>query len=309
MSDHGQMLYYCLGSIFTVLLLATIIVFGLKIALSQHDWLELQQRINSWWVIIVLFSLAMLSPRWLALMFFAFISFLSLKEYLTLAPTRRSDSIPLLWMYAAIPFQYLWIGMAWYGMFIIFIPIYVFLFLPARMVFIGDTKGFLHSAAILHWGMMTTVFSLSHIAYLLTLPGVDVRAGALLVIFLVAITELNDIAQYLWGKSLGKMKVMPKVSPNKTLAGLCGGVLTVTLLATLFGPLLTPMNWLHSLTAGIIIGLSGFCGDVVMSAVKRDFGVKDSGKLLPGHGGILDRLDSLIYTAPLFFHFYYYFYG
>lgn len=132
--------------------------------------------------------------------------------------------------------------------------------------------------------------------------------GALLVIFLVATTGLNDIAQYLWGKTLGKIKIMPKVSPNKTLAGLLGGMLSTTLLATIFGPLLTPMNWLHALGAGLIIGLSGFCGDVVMSAVKRDLGVKDSGKLLPGHGGILDRLDSLIYTAPLFFHFYYYFY-
>ncbi|MCG8709384.1 phosphatidate cytidylyltransferase [Brenneria sp. 4F2] len=308
MSDTTQTLYYCLGGIFCVLMLATAAILILKRRRPQHDWLELQQRINSWWVIICLFSLAMLSPTWLALTFFGFISFLSLKEYLTLAPTRRSDHVPLLWMYAAIPLQYIWIGMSWYGMFIIFIPIYVFLFLPARMVVIGDTKGFLHSAAVMHWGMMTTVFALSHVAFLLALPGEDVSAGSLLVIFLVALTELNDIAQYLWGKSLGNVKVTPKVSPNKTLAGLLGGVCTTTLLAAVLGPLLTPMDWLHSLGAGVIIGLSGFCGDVVMSAIKRDFGVKDSGKLLPGHGGILDRLDSLIYTAPLFFHFYYYFY-
>lgn len=176
------------------------------------------------------------------------------------------------------------------------------------MVLVGDTKGFLHSASVMHWGMMTTVFALSHMAYLLTLPGGDVKAGALLVIFLVATTELNDISQYIWGKSLGKIKITPKVSPNKTLAGLLGGVLTTVLLATIFGPMLTLMDWAHSMVAGAIIALSGFGGDVVMSAIKRDFGVKDSGKLLPGHGGILDRLDSLIYTAPLFFHFYYYFY-
>lgn len=150
--------------------------------------------------------------------------------------------------------------------------------------------------------------SVSHVAFLMTLSETNTKAGALLVIFLVVATELNDISQYLWGKSLGKIRVTPKVSPNKTLAGLLGGILTTTLLAAIFGPLLTPMNWIHSLSAGVIISLSGFCGDVVMSAIKRDFGVKDSGKLLPGHGGILDRLDSLIYTAPLFFHFYYYFY-
>jgi phosphatidate cytidylyltransferase len=308
MSESTHLLYYCLGGIFAVLIVATLIIFLLKQCRPQRNWLELQQRVNSWWVIVILFSLAMLSSKWLALVFFGFISFLALKEYLALAPTRRSDSMPLLWMYAAIPIQYFWIDMAWYGMFIIFIPVYVFLFLPARMVIAGDTKGFLHSASVMHWGMMTTVFALSHVAYLLTLPGDDASAGALLVIFLVALTELNDIAQYLWGKSLGKIRVTPKVSPNKTLAGLLGGVLTTILLAVIFGPVLTQMDYLHSVGAGLIIGLSGFCGDVVMSAIKRDFGVKDSGKLLPGHGGILDRLDSLIYTAPLFFHFYYYFY-
>ncbi|MFZ4210302.1 phosphatidate cytidylyltransferase [Pantoea endophytica] len=308
MTDSRHLLYYCLGGIFGVLILATLIIFVLRKCRPQRNWLELQQRVNSWWVIICLFSLAMLSPKWLALTFFGFISFLSLKEYLTLAPTRRSDSMPLLWMYAAIPVQYLWTGMAWYGMFIIFIPVYVFLFLPARMVIAGDTKGFLHSASVMHWGMMTTVFALSHVAYLMTLPGADASAGALLVFFLVALTELNDIAQYLWGKSLGRIRVTPNVSPNKTLAGLLGGICTTMLLAVILGPLLTPMSFLHSLGAGLIIGASGFCGDVVMSAIKRDFGVKDSGKLLPGHGGILDRLDSLIYTAPLFFHFYYYFY-
>ncbi|MET3074365.1 phosphatidate cytidylyltransferase [Pantoea leporis] len=308
MADSRHLLYYCLGGIFGVLMLATLIIFVLRKCRPQRNWLELQQRVNSWWVIICLFSLAMLSPKWLALTFFGFISFLSLKEYLTLAPTRRSDSMPLLWMYAAIPVQYLWTGMAWYGMFIIFIPVYIFLFLPARMVIAGDTKGFLHSASVMHWGMMTTVFALSHVAYLMTLPGADASAGALLVFFLVALTELNDIAQYLWGKSLGRIRVTPNVSPNKTLAGLLGGIFTTMLLAVILGPLLTPMSFLHSLGAGLIIGASGFCGDVVMSAIKRDFGVKDSGKLLPGHGGILDRLDSLIYTAPLFFHFYYYFY-
>lgn len=308
MSESTRLLYYCLSGIFAVLMLATCITYALKKCRPQRHWLELQQRVNSWWVIICLFALAMLSPKGLALVFFGFISFLALKEYLTLAPTRRSDSMPLLWLYAAIPLQYLWVDMAWYGMFIIFIPVYVFLFLPARMVIAGDTKGFLHSASIMHWGMMTTVFALSHVAYLMTLPGADASAGALLVIFLVALTELNDIAQYLWGKSLGRIRVTPNVSPNKTLAGLLGGIFTTTLLAVIFGPLMTQMDHLHSFAAGLILGVSGFCGDVVMSAIKRDFGVKDSGKLLPGHGGILDRLDSLIYTAPLFFHFYYYFY-
>lgn len=301
--------YAALGGIFAVLIAASVAIFLLRKISPQRDWTELRQRVTSWWLIIIVFSLAMVSPKWLALTIFGLISFMSLKEFLTLTPTRRSDSMTLLWMYAAIPLQYLWIGMSWYGMFIIFIPVYLFLFLPMRMVITGNTQGFLHSASSLHWGMMTTVFCLSHVAFLLTLLPQDARVGALLVIFLVLATEFNDITQYLWGKSLGRIKVVPQVSPNKTLAGLLGGVMTTTLLCVLLGPLLTPMDRVHSLMAGIIIGASGFCGDVVMSAIKRDFGVKDSGKLLPGHGGILDRLDSLIYTAPLFFHFFWYCYG
>lgn len=119
----------------------------------------------------------------------------------------------------------------------------------------------------------------------------------------LALTESNDIAQYLWGKSCGRRKVVPKVSPGKTLEGLVGGVITTMIASLIIGPLLTPLNTLQVLLAGLLIGISGFCGDVVMSATKRDVGVKDSGKLLPGHGGLLDRIDSLIFTAPVFFYF------
>lgn len=150
MSDSLRTMHYCLVGIFTLLVLATIILFILRKFRPQYDWFELQQRINSWWIIVGLFSLAMLSPKEVALAFWGFLSFLSLKEYLTLTPTRRSDSIPLLWMYVAIPLQYIWVGMSWYGMFIIFIPVYVFLFLPVRMVLVGDTRSFftlgIHSA-------------------------------------------------------------------------------------------------------------------------------------------------------------------
>lgn len=296
-----------LAVIFALLLVATVVNGLLVLLRPGKDWQELTLRIRTWWVIIVLFSLAMLSPQWLALTFFALVSFIALKEFLTLAPSRQSDRMPLLWMFIAIPINYWLIGIGWYGMFVVFIPVYVFLFLPARMVLTGDTQGFLRTASQLHWSLMTTVFAFSHVAFLLVLPADGLQTGALLVLFLVGLTEFNDIAQYLWGKSLGRTRVIPKVSPNKTLAGLLGGVVTTAVAAMILGPLLTPLNWPMALLAGVIIGITGFCGDVVMSAIKRDIGVKDSGTLLPGHGGILDRLDSLIFTAPVFFHFIRYF--
>ena len=296
-----------LAVIFALLLIATVVNGLLVWRRPGKDWRELTLRIRTWWVIIVLFSLAILSPHWLALTFFALVSFMALKEFLTLAPSRQTDRMPLLWMFIAIPINYWFIGITWYGMFVVFIPVYAFLFLPVRMVIAGDTQGFLRFVSQHHWSLMTTVFAFSHVAFLLVLPDDGKQTGALLVLFLVGLTEFNDIAQYLWGKSIGRIKVMPKVSPNKTLAGLVGGVVTTTLMAAVLGPVMTPLNLPLSLLAGFIIGLSGFCGDVVMSAIKRDIGVKDSGTLLPGHGGILDRLDSLIFTAPVFFHFIRYF--
>jgi phosphatidate cytidylyltransferase len=244
----------------------------------------------------------------ISLFLFGFLSFLALKEYLSLIPTRRADRRVLFWTYLAILAQYYWVGIAWYGLFIIFIPVYMFLFLPIRMILIGETEGFLKAAGTLHWGLMTTVFCLSHAAYLLVLPEEvnPAAGGAGLLLFLVFLTELNDILQYIWGKLLGQHKIIPKVSPNKTWEGFLGGVVTTTFVAVLLAPWLTPLNLWQSGFAGILIATAGFFGDVSISAIKRDLGIKDSGNLLPGHGGILDRVDSLTYTAPLFFHFIYY---
>lgn len=299
------------AGLFMILTFSSIIVKLLALAYPKQNFSELKTRVNSWWTMIIVFTSALLLNRQLSIVFFGLMSFLALKEYLSLIPTRRADRRVLFWAYLTIPLQYYWVAADWYGMFIIFIPVYAFLFLPMRMVLIGETQQFLQAAGTLHWGLMVTVFSLSHLAFLLDMPEAKNPAGggAGLVLFLVFLTEFNDIAQYIWGKLLGKHKIIPKVSPNKTWEGFLGGLLTTLLVAWGLAPSLTPMNFQHSLEAGLIIPLAGFIGDVVISAVKRDIGVKDSGSLLPGHGGILDRIDSLTYTAPLFFHFirYHYF--
>lgn len=301
---------YSLAGLFVLLVLASGALGLLRRRYPERDYMELAQRIRSWWVMVSIFTAAMLMSRTVSLVFFGFISFLALKEYLSMVPTRRADRRVLFWAYLAIPVQYYWVADGWYGMFVIFIPVYMFLFLPLRMVIIGETKSFLQAAGTVHWGLMTMVFSVSHVAFLLVLPDTEGMSavGAGLVLYLVFLTQFNDVAQYLWGKLLGRHKVIPKVSPNKTWEGFLGGVTTTVLLAIALAPLLTPMSWPMSLAAGLIIGLGGFVGDVTISALKRDIGVKDSGTLLPGHGGILDRIDSLTYTAPLFFHFVRYFY-
>jgi phosphatidate cytidylyltransferase len=294
-----------LAGVFGLLVLATLIVQLMRRAKPQQDYTELVQRVNTWWIIIAVFTLAIALNRNLSIIFFAFLSFLALKEFLSLIPTRRADRRVLFWAYAAIPIQYYWVHTGWFNMFIIFVPVWVLFAISARMVMIGETRDFLRAVGTLQWGVMTMVFGISHLAYLLVLPlsKNDAYTGAGLVVYLVFLTQFNDVAQYVWGKSFGKHKVTPTVSPNKTVEGLLGGVLTTTALAWLLAPLLTPLSPRDALIAGAIIGLGGFLGDITISAVKRDIGVKDTGTILPGHGGILDRIDSLIATAPLFFHF------
>ena len=294
-----------LGGVFGVLVIASVLVRLLRRARPDADFKELGQRVRSWWIMVGVFSLALLFDRTVSLAFFCLVSILAFREYVSLVPTREADRRVLLWAYVAIPIQYLWIWDNWFGMFIIWIPVYVFLFLPARMVLIGETKGFLRAAGTIHWGLMTTVFSVSHVAFLLVLttPGSPARAGPGLVLYLVLLTQCNDVAQFIWGKSFGRHKIVPRVSPNKTVEGFVGGLVTTTALAWALAPWLTPLTTVQSIASGVLIGLSGFIGDVVISSLKRDIGTKDSGTLLPGHGGLLDRLDSLTYTAPLFFHF------
>lgn len=298
------------AGIFAALALATAIGFLLGRLRPGRDNGELLARIRSWWVMVGLFAVALVLGRIATLVFFGLVSFLALKEYLSVIPTRRADRRVLLWVYLAIPVQYYWVGTEWYGMFVIFIPVYMFLLLPVPMLVIGETQGFLKAMGTLNWGLMATVFSLSHAAYLLMLPaeGNPVTGGPGLLLFVLILTEANDVAQYVWGKTLGRHKVIPKVSPGKTWEGLIGGIVTTALLSVLLAPLLTPFDLRASAAIGLLIGAAGFVGDITISAIKRDIGIKDSGTMLPGHGGILDRLDSLTYTAPVFFHVVRYFY-
>ena len=296
---------WAIGGIFRILVVASVLIWILRRTRPGRDVSELVRRVRSWWVMVTVFVVALLLTRWVSLLFFAGVSVLALREYLSLVPTRDADRRAMIWAFLAIPVQYLWIGIEWYGMFLIWIPVYAFLLLPMRMVLIGETVGFLRAAGTMHWGLMVTGFSVSHVAYLLVLPaeGNPNGGGPALVLYLVFLTQFNDVAQFLWGKALGRRKALPSVSPGKTVEGLLGGLATTTVLAWLLAPRLTPFDAREALAAGVLIALSGFIGDVVISAVKRDLGIKDSGTLLPGHGGILDRLDSLTYAAPLFFHF------
>jgi phosphatidate cytidylyltransferase len=288
----------------TLLLLASVVGFVLKTVKGDTPVIaNLNARINAWWVMVGVLGAAFALGQGAVILLFALISFFALREFITLTPTRGSDYPALAAaFYLVLPLQYILIAIDWYGLFSIFIPVYVFLLLPILASLGGDTSSFLERTAKVQWGVMIAVFCISHVPALLTLdiPGYEGR-NLLLLAWLVLVVQLSDVLQYVCGKLAGKRRIAPKLSPSKTVEGFAGGIG----LASLAGAALcwiTPFGFFQALGIALIVTLLGFFGGLVMSAIKRDRGVKDWGHMIEGHGGMLDRLDSVCFAAPIFFH-------
>jgi phosphatidate cytidylyltransferase len=290
-----------------VLALASAVGWVLKMTVASagpHAAIDnLNARVKAWWLMVVVIGLALLAGKTGVIVLFAFASFVALREYTSIAPTRRGDHWALLLcFFVAIPFQYLLIWIEWYGFYSIFIPVYCFLVLPMLSVLRGEVRAFMQRTATLQWGLMICVYCISHVPALLTLdiPGYEGR-NAFLLVFLILIVQSSDVLQYVWGKLFGKTKIAPEVSPSKTVAGFVGGVACTTVLgAALWW--ITPFTLPQAALISFALALMGFLGGLVMSAIKRDRGVKDWGTMIEGHGGMLDRLDSVCFSAPIFFH-------
>lgn len=297
-------LIWGLAGVLGVLTVAVAITALLPRLKPGGDFTNLRQRISSWWVIIALLTGALLAGWPAVTILFAVISFIGLREFLSLAPVRREDRLIVLFAYLTIPISYGFIAADTYGFFLVFVPIYVFLFTPFLMACIGQTRAYLSTAATFHWAIVTCVYNLGFAAMLMRTPPSDpTPAGpAGLVFFLLVATEANDVMQYVWGKLFGRRKIMPTVSPNKTWEGFLGGWVSTGALIWFAGPLFVPLEGVGLACLALFLPLAGFAGDVTMSAIKRDIGVKDTSHLIPGHGGLLDRADSLTFTAPLYFH-------
>jgi len=259
-------------------------------------------RVASWWVICIVLAFGIAGGRVGAAVLFALLSFLALREFMSLVPTRSADHRALLAIFFAVtPLQYVFVALGWYGVYSIAIPIYAALLLPARSALRGDAEHFLERTADLQWGVMVCVYCLSFAPALLALriPGYNAAAGGLL-LFLLIVVEASDVLQYVWGKVFGRHKIAPVISPNKTSEGLVGGVICSTALgAALWW--ITPFKPWQAGEMALAITLMGFAGGLTMSAIKRDRGIKDFGNLIPGHGGVLDRIDSLCFAAPVLF--------
>lgn len=312
MKNLDPQLVWAFSGVLGLLTISSLIGWIIKLTVKNPDAQatvrNLNARIAAWWVMSAIFAMTMLVGQIGSLVLFGMMSMLALREYVTLLPTRRADHRTLFWSFFIFtPLQYFLIGIHWYGMFAILVPVYAFLFVPTRLAIAGDTESFLERASTMQWGLMVCVYCLSYAPALLMLQIPGYGTSAKLLLYLVLVDQMSDVLQYVWGKLLGRHKIAPVVSPNKTWEGFIGGVLTATLLGTALW-WMTPFRPWIAAAVSLAITLMGFAGGLTMSAIKRDRGVKDYGTLIRGHGGILDRMDSMCFAAPVFFHLVRYFY-
>ncbi|MFM7336408.1 MAG: phosphatidate cytidylyltransferase [Tabrizicola sp.] len=300
-------LLWLLAGVGTILVLASVIGEILRARLSpagENPVIEnLNARINAWWVMVICLALAFIAGKPGVVLLFALCSFAALREFLTLTTHNRADHWSLVaCFFLILPLQYWFLATDWYGMYSIFIPVYAFLLLPVVSALRGSTKDFLIRVSETQWALMICVYCASHVPALLYLqiPGFEGR-NVILIAYLIFVVQLSDVLQYVWGKLLGRTKVAPNLSPSKTWEGLIGGTLSATAIGTALY-WMTPFTPLQAAGMCLLITLMGFFGGLVMSAIKRDRGIKDWGHLIAGHGGFLDRLDSVIFAAPIFFH-------
>lgn len=266
---------------------------------------KFRRRVHAWWIFCTVVAISLLFQSAVTVLVFGMMSFWALREFITLTPTRPGDHRALFWVFFLCPpLQYVFVGLGWYGVFSVFIPVYALFLVPARIAIADDCKRFLERVAKIQAGLLICVYGLSFAPAVLTaLPESRIQGdtSARLLFFLIVVTQLSDGLHYAWSQVASRHVIAPSVSPSRTWEGLIGG----TLSAMLIGAALwwaTPFSPLQTAMLAVVISLMGFAGNITMSAVKRDRGVRDYGTLIEGHGGILDRIDSLCFASPVFYH-------
>jgi phosphatidate cytidylyltransferase len=288
---------------FAALVTMTLIGEGLRLRRPDARGVEIfMTRIHSWWGMVILFTLALLLGRTGVALLFAFASFAALREYYTLADKARADHLTLAAaFFLVLPLQYVFVWTGAAGVAGVLIPVYAFLLLPALTALRGDPQRFLVRISEAQWGLMIGVYCISHVPLLLALdiPGHAGR-GVLLVAFLVIVVQTGDLVDFFAGRRFGRRRIVPGLSP-KTWEGAATGVAAAGLLGLLLAPI-TPFGPVGAVAMALTISIIGKAGNLVLTAIKRDKGIRDWSHLIPGHGGVLDQLDSVIFAAPVFYH-------
>ena len=299
--------YWLMGGIAALLVTASLIGWILARRASRRGGSatidNLNARTRAWWVMVAVLAACFLLGPTATLLLFAIASVFALREFVTLTPTRPGDHLSLVvCFYIMLPVQYWLIFDGWYGLFAVFLPDYGFLSLPVLMAMSGDTDGFLERVTKIQWGVLITVYCISYVPAILLL---DVHGDAsqklLLIIYLLLVVQISDVLQYVFGKLFGRHAIAPRVSPSKTVEGFIGGGLSAIGIGTALWRI-TPFTPLQACAMSTVIVVTGFLGGLSLSAAKRSLGAKDWGSMIEGHGGMLDRFDSVSFAAPVFFH-------
>lgn len=315
-------LYWAILAIFACLVAGSISRF---IALRNAEENKRRQRLASlrtWWMLAIFVSAALLAGRLGICLLLAAASCIAWFEISRMMGARSEDRLAIRAGYGLIVINYLLILLGSISLFLVFLPVGALIALAVLLLIKDEPQGYIRSAGGLLWGMLFLGYGVSHAAYLTILPASS--AGPLgpagWFLFLVILTEADDIFQAIIGRLFGAHKrhlIIPTISPNKTWEGFFGGMLVIVVLAPLIAPFLTDLGgqagpfglpevlrpFVAPILVAILISFAGFFGDINMSAIKRDSGVKDSSNLLPGIGGVIDRVDSLTMTAPVFAYF------
>jgi phosphatidate cytidylyltransferase len=297
-------LYALLGGVGAILIVASVAGYVLQQRHGNTDVIvNLNARIVAWWIMVGCLAAAFAAGRAGVIGLFALLSLGAMREFVAVSGRDKADRWALIVSFViALPVQYWLIWVDWYGLYAVFIPVYAFLALAIAAVLRGETDGFLDRIAGAHWALMICVYAVSHVPALLYLqiPGFEGRS-VLLIAYLIFVVQFSDVMQYVWGKLLGRHKIAPRLSPSKTWEGFMGGIVTATLAGACLW-WMTPFTFVQSGLMALVITIMGFFGGLVMSAIKRDRGAKDWGDIIAGHGGVMDRLDSVVFSAPVFFH-------
>ncbi|MCX7396682.1 MAG: phosphatidate cytidylyltransferase [Planctomycetales bacterium] len=313
MPENSAALLWTLSAVCAALLGGTLVRI---VALRGAATSILESRLSSlrtWWILFGSGTIAVMSGRIGTAMLLATAGALALREFVGLVGWSNVGRPTAILVFAFVPLYYIVAIAGQHELVRQLAPAAFFVALGGLRSWLGLIEGYIRTTAAVFWGLMLFVYGLSHAYFLLELPStVDPPVGHCgHFLFLILLTETNDIMQALVGRRFGKHKITPRISPNKSLEGLLGGMLITTLLAVLTASTLTiwsvgrspGQSLMISALAGLLISLLGFLGDINMSGIKRDVGVKDGSTLLPGHGGMIDRIDSLTFTAPVFYYF------
>jgi phosphatidate cytidylyltransferase len=335
LADQAAKAVKAQGFDFPTIMLATVVLITLGIASSVAHYLtktpnpavnpalvqRFVHRLWAWWLMFGILTAGIFFHRIGTIVLFGLVSFWAFREFITMTPTRRGDHRALFWSLVVFtPLQYLLIAMSRWGLkypsgelidfytfYSIMIPVYASLFIPARIAMAGDHKRFLERSAQIQSGLLVCVYCLSHAPALLDLElhrfdgSLWTGSNSGLLFFFVVISQVSDVLHWVWSRIKGRRIIAKDVSSSRTWEGLIGGALTTGIVGALLY-WVTPFQPWEAAALSVVVAFLGFAGSMTMSAIKRDRGVHDYGSLVIGHAGVLDRIDTICFSAPIFYH-------